>query len=398
MAKPKLRAALTEFQVTRTRPPKSGFIWLTDGLLPSFGIRIYPSGRRAWGVTRRWGGAKQPTFRKVGEHPAMSLAEARAAARAMIEGRLGASAPVGAPHAPSTFSALVDQFLAHGLSRRGKPLRPATVKAYRVVLGTYARPLHGRAIEEIRRRDVAALLATVARDRGPATASLARSVLSRFWGYLTEIDMAEANVALGTPVYAIAPGARVLTDGELAAIWAATNDGSEFSTIVRLLLWTAARRGEVGGMRWSEFKDGVWTLPAERAKNARELRLPLPRQALATLQAHPHIVGKPTLFGSTSPHGFTRWRDRKADLDARLGFTQPWRLHDIRRTVETRMTAIGIARELIIRALNHGVPILQQVYDHADYRPRIGEALVLWASELARIVSQPQPAVVAMRS
>ena len=61
------------------------------------------------------------------------------------------------------------------------------------------------------------------------------------------------------------------------------------------------------------------------------------------------------------------------------------------------MAAIGIARELINRALNHGVPTLQQTYDRHDYSREIGMALRLWASELERITAQPVAGVTHLR-
>ena len=51
------------------------------------------------------------------------------------------------------------------------------------------------------------------------------------------------------------------------------------------LVLTAARSGEVRGMRWSEVdvKAAVWTVPAARMKGAKEHRVPLSSQAMALL-------------------------------------------------------------------------------------------------------------------
>jgi integrase len=61
---------------------------------------------------------------------------------------------------------------------------------------------------------------------------------------------------------------RVLKDTELAAIWRACKD-DDFGRIVRLLICTACRREEIGGLRWGEIdRDaGTITLPKERVKN-----------------------------------------------------------------------------------------------------------------------------------
>ena len=246
----------------------------------------------------------------------MGVAEARDAARRLIE---GGGHSRGDDVTSATFAVLAEQFLDHGVSRRGKPLRPATMAAYRIVLRSYAKPLHGRPVESIRRRDIAELLRVIARDNGKATASLARSVLSRFFGYLVEVDVVEANPAHGTPVLSIEPRSRVFSDVELAALWAATEDPSDFSMIVRSLLWTGCRRSEAAGMRWSELHGDnvtmIWTIPGSRTKNHRELVLPLPRQMVAALAGWRRIVGRDHLFGATSQVGFKSWvqKDRLAD-------------------------------------------------------------------------------------
>ena len=58
---------------------------------------------------------------------------------------------------------------------------------------------------------------------------------------------------------------------------------------------TAARTGEVIGVRWSEIDAAgkVWTLPAERMKAGKEHRVPLSQRALAILEA-----AKPASAGS----------------------------------------------------------------------------------------------------
>jgi integrase len=50
---------------------------------------------------------------------------------------------------------------------------------------------------------------------------------------------------------------------------------------------TAARPGEVLGMRWSEIDGDVWTVPGERMKGGREHRAPLSRRAVKLLAALP---------------------------------------------------------------------------------------------------------------
>lgn len=54
---------------------------------------------------------------------------------------------------------------------------------------------------------------------------------------------------------------------------------------LELVILTAARSGEVLGMRWSEvdFDDAIWTVPAERMKAGAEHQVPLSKSAIAAL-------------------------------------------------------------------------------------------------------------------
>lgn len=61
--------------------------------------------------------------------------------------------------------------------------------------------------------------------------------------------------------------------------------GSVSALALEFLILTAARSGEVLGMRWDEIDTAakVWTVPAARMKAAREHRVPLSARALAVL-------------------------------------------------------------------------------------------------------------------
>ena len=77
----------------------------------------------------------------------MSLAEARTKARQMMG--------EGAPDAPVAFKALVDDFLEHARTKKGRQLRQNTLDQYRRAFKLYAAPLNKRPVAEITRREVA---------------------------------------------------------------------------------------------------------------------------------------------------------------------------------------------------------------------------------------------------
>lgn len=60
-----------------------------------------------------------------------------------------------------------------------------------------------------------------------------RAALSRFFSWLVAVGKAEANPVIGTEGYESEKRARVLSDGELRALWAATESPTDFNLIVR---------------------------------------------------------------------------------------------------------------------------------------------------------------------
>src|SRR5262249_21604390 len=155
----------------------------------------------------------------------------------------------------------------------------------------------------------------------------------------------------------------------------------DFGRIVRLLILTGCRRSEVGGMAYSEFdlEAGTWTIRKERSKNGHAHRLPV-LPAMSDLLITGRVRGeRDGLFGDRAD-GFTQWSAAKRELDQRLEIAA-WRLHDIRRSVATKMGDIGIQPHIIEQILNHqsghksGVA---GVYNRSNYTNEVRAALALW--------------------
>ena len=96
------------------------------------------------------------------------------------------------------FLPLAEQFLEHGRTKRGRPLRPATKREYRRALLAYAKPLHDQPVDQVRRGDAAAMIHGTARERGATTAMRTRAAGSRFYSWLIANGYVENNPFAGT--------------------------------------------------------------------------------------------------------------------------------------------------------------------------------------------------------
>ena len=90
------------------------------------------------------------------------------------------------------------------------------------------------------------------------------------------------------------PRERTLDEIEIAAVWQAFETmGLPFGDLGRLLLLTAARRGELAGATWSEIdlERKVWHCQLAGSRAGAPHTLPLVPKVLKILEAIPRIAG-----------------------------------------------------------------------------------------------------------
>jgi integrase len=89
--------------------------------------------------------------------------------------------------------------------------------------------------------------------------------------------------------------------------------------------------------------------------------------------------------------GFSGWSKCKERLDAKLagaGHVLPqWGLHDLRRTMSTKLHDAGVAPHVVEALLAHKQPGVAAVYNRASFRQAKREALAAWHGLLEGIVS-----------
>ena len=368
-----------------------------DGGLPGFGLRIRAGGKRTWIVQYRVG-AKQRRV-TLGTTETLEPDEARKSAQtALGKMYLGRDPQLEKAQeraqAAVTLGNVVDSYLARYAAKR---LKPGTLTDVQRYLRRHWGALSRLPVQKVTRADVAAGLAQIADESGGFAANRARTALGSLYAWAIAEGLADANPVVGTrkAVDEIARD-RVLTDEELRLVWRHAG-GGDYGAIICLLILTGQRREEVAAMTWEELDlEGVtWRIASDRTKNARMHEVPLASQAMAILSGVEQREGRALVFGSR--HGpFSGWSKAKTSLDARMSAAlegaaaTPWRLHDIRRTVATRMADLGVLPHVIEAVLNHisghkaGVA---GVYNRSSYAAEKRAALELWAEHVATITT-----------
>jgi len=394
------RKHLTARAVASLKPDVSRQIDYWDTILPRFGVRVSPGGRKSWIVFYRHNGRPRRLTLGVCRH--LKLADARLKAnealRTLEKGTDPAAVKVQERRA-ETFAELAHEYVErHAKQKRsgredirllyGSPHKKKTGKRPHEPL---VKRWGAMKVKDITRRDVRAVLDEIA-ERAPIMANRTLAVIRKMFNFAIEHDWLESN-----PCHMIKrlaperPRQRVLSEDEIRRVWnALAPEHAITAALFRLRLLTAQRGGEVHGAAWSEI-DLVgrwWTIPPERSKNGLAHRVPLSPQAVRILKGLKADAKKDAtwVFPSTRKTGPHINHAQKAieRIVERSGVE--FRGHDLRRTAASLMVGAGVPRLVVSKILNHVESGVTAVYDRHGYDAEKRAALDFWGRHVDAIV------------
>lgn len=408
---------LTELSVKREKPGSTRKE-IADRRFPGFYLIIQPSGAKSFALRYRHAG--RPRKLTLGRHPVIDLAKAHKRAADALEVLEGGRDPA-ATYKPTqvelqrsgdrdAFANVVREFVEKHARPRNRSwkeaarligLKPdASTERLVDIDGGIAQRWAARDIGKISRRDIIEAIEAI--EHG-TLANRTFSALRKLFNWCLARDIISASPCAGVKrPHEEGSRDRVLSDRELSAIWAAAvAHGYPYGRMVQLLLLTGQRRTEVAGMREEEIDLAAqtWAIPRSRTKNKRPHTVPLGADAIGIIAKLPRIAGGFLITGTgrSAFSGFSRAKRnfdkavlielRRHDPAAEL---TPWKLHDCRRTVGTRLHEIGVLPHVVEAILNHvsghkgGVA---GVYNRAEYERQKRDALERWERHLAGIVT-----------
>jgi integrase len=142
--------------------------------------------------------------------------------------------------------------------------------------------------------------------------------------------------------------------------------------LIKLQLLTAVRPSEARLAVWSEFDltHSIWSIPAERMKQARDHIIPLSSQAIAVLQQIKALSGHSIYLFPSSRAGSGNVSDGTVNKALRTIWTK-YRIqaHGFRHFFSTEANESGLfPKEMIETALSHGDPDrIRGTYNFATY-------------------------------
>jgi integrase len=352
--------------------PQTGQVDYWCNKLAGFGVRVSQGGSKTFVLNIH------NSRRAIGRYPLISLSKARTEAKRLLAERtLGKVRPQSI-----TYQQAVQVFLEEKSTRRrartvADHKRHLTLLPFKCQLTDISHDDLSRKLEKL----------------PPSEFNHRLSCAKTFFIWAQKKRYIIDNPVIGLSPHSRPSRARVLSDDELKKVWDTCSDKANelpqyFRIIVKLLILTGQRRGEIAALKSEYFSNDTCTLPASLTKNGREHSFPVGRTAFATI---PVSVPNGLLFAAKgkSSTPFNGWSKSKAALDEISG-VENWTLHDLRRTFATNLAKLGTSIHVIEKLLNHvsgTISGVAAVYNRSQYMPEMREAVDKWEAKLTTLLN-----------
>ena len=302
---------LTKTTVEQIRPSdKDQFLW--DSEIPGYGLRVKPSGTRAYLIQYRdaQGRSKRVT---IGQHGKITAEQARVEAKRQFARITLLKANPRAERDEARAATTVEQLAANYLeaaetgtisTRRGKPKAASTLLVDRGRVANHILPTLGKKpARDLEVKDVMAMFTAVSTGKtaksgpsgklrgridvegGVGTAKKAVTLLSAILAYGVKAGTLKENVARGAFTLpkdgqrqVKEPAAMLRALGCALALAVENGENPKAIVAIRLAALTGMRAGEVIGLRWSEVDMPNKAFRLTATKTGKSIR-PLNRRA-----------------------------------------------------------------------------------------------------------------------
>lgn len=194
--------------------------------------------------------------------------------------------------------------------------------------------------------------------------------LKAFYNWCLDRDIRDRNPFARRKVQ-FAVRDRLLTDDEIKRIYA--YDRPPYSIVVKLLLLTGQRRGQIAGFDPDWVEGDTIVFPASIMKSSRVHVVPLTETVQELL---PHLSS------------FSGWSKSKRRMDKAIN-VHNWVLHDLRRYFSSTMAQLGVPLHVTEHILDHRSQItgVAEIYNRYSFLPEMREALETYEAHIATLVA-----------
>ncbi len=336
-------------------------VW--DDRLPGFGVRVYPSGRKAFVLSYRAEGRKRQLT--IGTYGALTLAEAKERAQKYLVTITDGDDPLAKRiqrATAETLDALCSKYIENYAKQRKKTWYDDKLRIDNRILPAWK----GRKVISIKRADVSALHTRIGADT-PYEANRVLALISKLfdlaeqWGF---VPAGTTNPSAGIEKFKEKKRDRWVTQEEMPKLIQSINETESHS--VKSALWlyllTGMRKTELLALKWADVDLPNMLLSVQDTKSGSPLYLPLSVPAIKILVSIPHVIDNPYVFvGKVEGHHLVNIDKPWRKIRSNAGMDDV-RLHDLRRTVGSWLAQSGNSLHLIGKVLNHSNTSTTAVY------------------------------------
>ncbi len=366
-----------------------------DTMVPGLVLRVTSRGVKSWSVRYRVRGNKKLDRYTIGEYPFKGLSEAREVAIGVKNAARSGVDPAAERRerrqAASEKAALTVRVVADRYVKVKKDM--PSLRHYRSAFDLHILPAIGDIpLADLRREHVASITTGILAAGHGQAANKVLAVSKALLSWAVDQGLLEASPAAGikTP-HTYRPKERALSDGEVAKLWGSINGAPirpEFPIIMKLILVTGQRPGEVAGMTREEVSlgDALWIIPAARMKARREHVVPLSKLAVSLLRPVLEQEGRSSLLFQgpmmDGQHEANVIAGAASKAQEHVGIPK-WTPHDLRRSCLTGLGRLGVDELIISRVASHAISsVTARVYNRHAYLAEKRAALDRWAAHL----------------
>jgi integrase len=362
---------LTDQLVRSLEPPTTGNRITYDDTVKGLGARVTSNGARAFILTYSVRGSGRQRRYTIGGCDRWTATDARAEARrlkALVDAGGDPLRDLQDEREAPTMADLIACFREEHFPR----LRPSTRADYTLMLKGHVVPFFGerRKVRDVVFADVDRLHRRITEAGHGYRANRVLALVSKMFALAVVWGWRETNPCKGIKRNREHHRRRYLMPDELARLTKvlAEEPDRDFVDIIRLLLLTGARRGEVRSMKWADLDlgAGTWSKPPSGVKQHEHHQVPLSapaRQILAERLARKTDDSEFVFPGDGSKgHLMNVWRAWRRLLEA-AGITG-LRLHDLRHSFASELVSGGASLPLIGALLGHSNPATTSRYSH----------------------------------
>ena len=369
---------LTDAGIARLRPRKREYtVW--DSQVPGLGVRVRPSGGQSYVLLQKTGGRSRRVF--LGPISTKRIAEVRQECHARKASPEPEEVPVPTRSVPPFRVFVAGEWKEAHFDR----YKPSTRRMASYLLKGRLLPGFGpRPLDRITASQVRRWFDAFSRT-APGNANRGLALLRQIMNFAVARGHIDNNPTRGIRLNRRPRLTRFLSSEEIGRLHRALDEqagrGERFrqeADIIRLLLLTGCRRGEILTLRWSAVDDGKLVL-GESKTGPRTV--PLNSQARHILERQPRR-GSPFVFPSPLDPSCPRGPELRVWYRARReAGIEDVRLHDLRHTHASHAVMHGVPLPVVSRLLGHSNVRTTLRYAHLGNREieaaaeRVGQSI-----------------------